>query len=246
LFGVTTDYLLYDDYEGEANSTSATAKEESHDTVSDIDAVNTANDEKKDESLSDNNDTASIDDDGKADEISTARDCHNDSLGLRIKQYMQYLKKPAFWIFAVIIVVAICICILLTMQFRSPSDNAGKDTSIVHDSAAEDAPSLPAPTGTLPELSSDILSLVITYANRTATHFTLLVDERVTLMARIEPVRSEYLVKWSSSDENVFSVVTDDASGINVTIIGVSNGSATLTASTGDVQAECTVTVNNQ
>ena len=72
LFGVTTDYLLYDDYEGEANSTSATAKEESHDTVSDIDAVNAVNDEKKDESLPDNNDTASIDDDGKADEISTA------------------------------------------------------------------------------------------------------------------------------------------------------------------------------
>jgi uncharacterized protein YjdB len=77
------------------------------------------------------------------------------------------------------------------------------------------------------------------------TDFTFRIGERVPLSARIEPVGPEYSIKWSSSDENIFTAVTDDATGVSATITVIGNGSATLTVTVGDIQAECTVRVGN-
>jgi len=95
------------------------------------------------------------------------------------------------------------------------------------------------------EPSPCLFSVAITYADRPMTDFTFRIGERVPLSARIEPVGPEYSIKWSSSDENIFTAVTDDATGVSATITGIGNGSATLTVTVGDIQAECTVRVGN-
>jgi transcriptional regulator with XRE-family HTH domain len=242
LFGVTTDYLLYDDYESETDSMAVTVDEKAGDTTSDNDAAMTTDDEKKDENLSGNNEAVAIDD-GKADEFSSNQ---NSEGAASIRRIRQLIKKPVFWLITIIAVVVISVCVLLILNVIPISDNTGQDTPSVQATAAEDAPLMPGPANALPEFStSDIFSVAITYADRPMTDFTLRIGERVPLNARIEPVGLGYSIEWSSSDENIFTAVTDDATGIRATITGIGNGSATLTVTVGDIQAECTVRVSN-
>lgn len=58
------------------------------------------------------------------------------------------------------------------------------------------------------------------------------------LTATVTPADTTDAVTWSSSDETVATVSEDG------TVTGIKEGTAVITATAGNVKAECTVTVN--
>lgn len=111
------------------------------------------------------------------------------------------------------------------------------DTSPPEQKDPEEPDDSPAP------VLSEVISVDITYSNRTKTDFTASIGERVPLRARIEPVGIELDVEWISSDTSVFQVVKTNPEGTAATVTGIGVGNATLTVRVGDKEAECIVRV---
>ncbi|MBD5254820.1 MAG: Ig domain-containing protein [Barnesiella sp.] len=79
----------------------------------------------------------------------------------------------------------------------------------------------------------------VTSITLSQTSVELTIGESTTITATISPENAEdKTITWSSSDTAVATVT-------NGTITAVAVGTATITASCGDVTAECTVTVNS-
>lgn len=95
----------------------------------------------------------------------------------------------------------------------------------------------PTPTPT-PAPTTNVTSISIYYlTNPIEGGFTAYVGDEVQLNASVYPIDVSSTVEWSSSDDAVFTV---DSTG---KVVGVGEGSATLTASCGGIQAQCQVII---
>jgi len=91
----------------------------------------------------------------------------------------------------------------------------------------------------------DIFLLVITYDGRIVVDITTGVGEMIPLRVRLEPAGTELNeeIIWTSSDVNVFTVTADNTEGSSATVNAIRPGTATLTVSSGGVEAECIIRV---
>ncbi len=80
-------------------------------------------------------------------------------------------------------------------------------------------------------------SIMITYAGREKTDFTMKVSEEVQLKVKTVPAEITNTPVWESSNTSVFQVLQ---SGL---VIGVGKGTATLTVTVDGVSAKCIVRV---
>ena len=117
-----------------------------------------------------------------------------------------------------------------------PNDNdtvnvPGTPVSPPDDTAPPDDPTPPPPT---------VESVTITYNNRPVAYggeftMTLPRDRTLKLGVKIEPLGIEEKIEWSSSNPAVAEVVPTDTTGLTVTVTAIGNGTATITATVGDV-----------
>ena len=101
----------------------------------------------------------------------------------------------------------------------------------------------PPPEEPSPEPVPVVLNLIITYNGRENKDFTANVGERVDLKVIVVPDGIDEEVVWVSSNEAVFQVVALNTEGTAARVTGLGKGTATLTASAGDVEAECIVRI---
>ena len=94
-----------------------------------------------------------------------------------------------------------------------------------------------------PEPVPVVRNLVITYNGKEKTDFTARITEKVDLKVIIVPEGVEESVEWTSSNESVFQVVALNTEGTAARVTGIGKGTATLTASAGEVKAETIVRV---
>jgi len=88
-----------------------------------------------------------------------------------------------------------------------------------------------------------VRNLIITYNGRENKDFTARINEKVDLKVTVVPEGVGEVVIWESSNESVFQVVSLDTDGTSARVTGLGRGTATLTASAGEIVAECIVRV---
>ena len=102
----------------------------------------------------------------------------------------------------------------------------------------------PMPVETDPPLAPLVVtSLTITYDGSKKEEFTAKVGETVPLRVKVEPPGVEVDIVWSSSDEEVFSVVSVELNNVGVNVTGVGVGNGILTVSAGGIEQTCKVYV---
>ena len=95
------------------------------------------------------------------------------------------------------------------------------------------------------DTATQIQSVAIMYADQEQKEFTCRVGEVVPLSVRVSPddAETEMEIFWCNSDRNVFEALPTDLAGIDVEVMGLSVGTATLTVSVNGIEATCTVRV---
>ncbi|MCL2044990.1 MAG: hypothetical protein FWG88_01205 [Oscillospiraceae bacterium] len=88
-----------------------------------------------------------------------------------------------------------------------------------------------------------IQSVTITYAGSPNNDFTANINDRIRLVAKVEPAGVEFdeEIYWRSSNTSVFDVVKQTIEGTSAEVIITGVGDATLTVSVGGVEATCIV-----
>jgi len=95
-----------------------------------------------------------------------------------------------------------------------------------------------------PEEDIGARGVAITYAGRVMSDVTIRIDESVTLRIRVEPLGFDTDdIRWVSSNQDVFEVISVSEDKTTATIIGRGAGTATLSVIVGDVSADCVVRV---
>ena len=247
LFGVTTDFLLYDEYESESDAQAAAM-------------------------VSDKDSAPEVAEDGAADSGSAfeeplprasdwARNVHAEEPAPREEGVTRIFKKPLFWIIAASVVVLtvplIIILALLTFRFVNTTSESGSHDVIVA-SPLPQQPTSPGPFSPTPPPSpgrpdasvpppspTPVSSIDIIIFNRSVSDLTIHVGEEHTLSVTILPDASNHDIVWHSSDTSIFQIIPTDDTGIEATITALSRGTATLTVTVDGVTAECTVRVRN-
>jgi len=96
-----------------------------------------------------------------------------------------------------------------------------------------------SPSATMP----DVQSLDITHNGASITDISMDVGEAATLHALIEPFDAEFDISWENSDPQIFSVVTNGGDGAEVTLTGLTAGTAKLTVKAGNITRTCIVRI---
>ena len=94
-----------------------------------------------------------------------------------------------------------------------------------------------------PEIRS--VAIVYGYEGIERADVTIGFGEKVPLRVQIEPIGVVRDIVWSGSDQNVFSVTPTNPEGTAVTIIGTGIGTGLLVVDVGSYKAECVVRVIN-
>ena len=224
LFSVTTDYLLCDEYECENRVPEC----ESH-----VPECENHIPEVRDDSEEPDEDIP-----GLRDEIADI------ALGFK-----RCIKKPAFWIITVAVIVVIPLCVFIAGQLSNgtgiaqdtprPSDGGVEADCLIrvqqNDSGSGLDPAAP-----------EVRSVIIRYEDRTVTDLTANVGESLLLRVEIEPLGVLEEVNWVSSDLNVFEVTANNPGRTEATITGTGRGTAALIVNAGGYKAECIVRVTDR
>jgi len=122
------------------------------------------------------------------------------------------------------------------------------DTDIVSlpgNNPVSPSPDPEPPEDPLPEPDPEpvVRHVIITYNGRENKDFTARVGERVDLKVTLVPDGIEEEVIWESSNESIFQVVALNTAGTSARVTAVGRGTATVTASVGEVVAETIVRV---
>lgn len=167
-------------------------------------------------------------------------------------------KKGKSQAFVIIVTIAVCIALVgiglfflvwfpqLQQDGRAPivSDN-GTDNGSGNGSDAN-ADSNQAGPGTDSEFPAQTVTAInILSGGRVQTEFHAMVDETITLSARIVPEGVDANIVWISSDPDVLEVVQVDARGLEARVTGLAAGVADIVVSAGDFEYNYIVFVDD-
>ena len=250
LFGVSTDYLLNDEFESVEDSIQANSKIPEQIVSDEGDSVDETvpeliseianevvpepkgeiTDEVVPEPIDEITDEAIPD---LKDEIT--------ALSLDIKRFS---KSPVFWIIiaAVIVLNPLSILLLTRQLVRSSDTELPPGIGIVTPTPEQQAPIDNGVITTEP-LKQDIQAVSIMYIDRQLAEFTFQIGEIVPLNVRIEPEGTEGEIVWTSSDKNVFEVKVTGLSGVDAQVTATGQGTAMLVVTIDGIEAECVVIV---
>lgn len=160
-----------------------------------------------------------------------------------------------------VLVVAAGILLFTTPPPAAPDDGVlaatppTNSSSILDDTSNEtmDGSQIPTPpliiddidSPTPVEESPTVRSVKIVYGKDRVEKkdFTAKIGIKTPLKVAIEPIGITDDIIWESSNEAVFTVTAIDLTKLDVNVVGISAGTATLTVTVGGVSAKCIVRI---
>ena len=150
----------------------------------------------------------------------------------------------------VVIVLSVIRSTPHNQSFEAANSGGGAGSSVTVGDTDIGSEMLQSPDNRDAAISSlhEIQSVTITYAGLPITDFIEPMGSIVPLRVRVEPAGVELYedIVWTSSDTNVFEVVTDNPEGTAATVTIVGSGSAnfaTLTVSISGLEAMCIIKI---
>jgi len=120
-------------------------------------------------------------------------------------------------------------------------DNDIDSVDGLHTEPSPEPTPTPEPT---PAPPAEVLSATIRYETSSRTEFSIGVGETVPINVIWSPTDVENpVIRWTSSDEEKFQVVSTQLDHVRVNVTGIGVGSATLTVFVDDIEQTCTVHV---
>ena len=225
LFGVTTDYLLRDEFESDRDVQEHKADIEM------TEGVSSDRDAPEQNAGIEKTDGVSLDQ--KGDSIDRSPGVKGYILNIK-----GYIKKPVFWIVVAALIAVVPLGLFLSSR---PSATPGPEPAPPGNMPATDTPA----TGTPRPTPAGVRNVDITYGGQRMTDITLYAGDEVYLQAVVEPAGYESDIVWQSSDQNIFEVHQAGSAGSEALVSAIGSGTATLTVAVGDFWTDCIVRVRH-